>query len=67
MKEHSLSHARLAAFGMTRRKGVNARDDPNLTAILDADVDVAVIVVNPGHSTLRKSLGLTPRKPGNGV
>ncbi|MFP3216738.1 MAG: citramalate synthase, partial [Vulcanisaeta sp.] len=30
MKEHPLSHAKLAAFGMTRRKGVNARDDPNL-------------------------------------
>jgi 2-isopropylmalate synthase len=44
MREYSLSHAKLAAFGMTRRKGVSPKDDPNLAAILSTDVKVAVIV-----------------------
>lgn len=44
MRNYSLSHAKLAAFGMTRRKSVSAKDDPNLAAILDSGVDVAVLV-----------------------
>jgi 2-isopropylmalate synthase len=62
MKEHSLSHARLAAFGMTRRKGVNARDDPNLTAILDADVDVAVIVGKSWTLHVKEVLRVNPEE-----
>jgi len=62
MKEHPLSHAKLAAFGMTRRKGVNARDDPNLAAILNADVDVAVIVGKSWTLHVREVLRASPEE-----
>jgi 2-isopropylmalate synthase (EC 2.3.3.13) len=62
MKEHPLSHAKLAAFGMTRRKGVNARDDPNLAAILNADVDVAVIVGKSWTLHVKEVLRASPEE-----
>jgi len=43
MKEYSLTKAKLAAFGSTRRKGVRPKDDESLNAIVKADVPVAVI------------------------
>mgnify|MGYP001772489266 FL=1 len=43
IKKYSLSNAKIAAFGSTRRKEFNAKEDPNLNAIIKADVDVAVI------------------------
>ena len=39
-----LKHARLTAFGMTRRPGRSASNDPGLTAVLDADVPAACLV-----------------------
>lgn len=35
-KELSLKHATVCAFGMTRRKGVAAKDDPGMKALLEA-------------------------------
>ncbi|MCG2871478.1 MAG: citramalate synthase [Sulfolobales archaeon] len=43
MKEVSLTHAKLAAFSSTRKKELSAKEDPNLNAILKADVPVAVL------------------------
>lgn len=43
IKRYGLSHAKIAAFGSTRRKGVKVYEDENVKAILNADVDVAVI------------------------
>ena len=43
MKKVKLKHARLASFGSTRRAGVKAEEDGNLLAILEAQVQVAVI------------------------
>ncbi len=39
-----LKHAKVAAFGMTRRKGGKAEDDPCLKALLDAETPVITIV-----------------------
>src|SRR2546421_8634351 len=39
-----LRHARIAAFGMTRRKGVNAADDTCIKALLDSEAPVITIV-----------------------
>ncbi|HZG87245.1 citramalate synthase [Paenibacillus sp.] len=38
-----LKHAKITAFGSTRRKGVRPEDDANLQAILDSGVKVATI------------------------
>src|SRR5687767_2153750 len=39
-----LKHAKVAAFGMTRRRGVEAKDDPGMRALLDAQTPVVTLV-----------------------
>jgi len=39
-----LQHSRVAAFGMTRRKGVKAADDPGMQALLASQAPVITIV-----------------------
>src|ERR1700688_717928 len=43
-KPPKLAHARLAAFGMTRRAGRSAANDPGLAAVLGSGVKVATLV-----------------------
>jgi 2-isopropylmalate synthase len=43
-KRPPLTRARFTAFGMTKRSGRSAANDPSLAAVLDADADVACIV-----------------------
>ncbi|MEM4617137.1 MAG: citramalate synthase, partial [Ignisphaera sp.] len=43
IKRYSLSHAKIAAFGSTRKKNSKVYEDENVKAILKADVDFAVI------------------------
>jgi len=42
-KTLSLKHAKLTAFGSTRKAGVRAEDDPNLRALVDAETPVVCI------------------------
>jgi 2-isopropylmalate synthase len=42
--EQPLKHARLCAFGMTRRRGVRAADDPGMKALLESQAAVVTIV-----------------------
>jgi 2-isopropylmalate synthase len=44
VRQLTLRHARVAAFGMTRRKGVSPADDTCLKALLDAGTDLVTIV-----------------------
>jgi 2-isopropylmalate synthase len=44
VRELELRHARLAAFGATRRPGRGVDDDPNLAALLDAGAPVIALV-----------------------
>ncbi|MEP6687588.1 MAG: citramalate synthase [Gemmatimonadales bacterium] len=39
-----LRHAKVAAFGSTRRAGVRCEDDPSLRALVDADTPVVTLV-----------------------
>src|SRR4051794_36278612 len=39
-----LKHARLCAFGMTRRRGVQAADDPGMKALIESQAPVVTIV-----------------------
>src|SRR3954470_23306558 len=39
-----LKHVRVCAFGMTRRRGVRAEDDPGLRALLAAGTQVITLV-----------------------
>ncbi len=44
MSENPLRHSRLCAFGMTRRRGVSAADDPGMIALLESAAPVITIV-----------------------
>jgi 2-isopropylmalate synthase/homocitrate synthase family protein len=61
-KKLSLSRARLAAFGSTRRKGVKPSEDVSLQAILDADVPVGVLFGKCWLVHVNKVLGVTPEE-----
>lgn len=39
-----LAHAKVCAFGMTRRRGVAAKDDPGMQALVDSGAPVVTIV-----------------------
>src|ERR1700709_463637 len=39
-----LKHAKIAAFGMTRRRGVKAEEDAGMRALLDAQTPVVTLV-----------------------
>jgi 2-isopropylmalate synthase len=44
VQEMGLKHAKVCAFGMTRRKGVAAADDPGMRALFDSEAPVCTIV-----------------------
>lgn len=43
IKKETLKHAKVAAFGSTRRAGKSPDEDPGLQAILEADTEVATL------------------------
>jgi 2-isopropylmalate synthase len=54
-----LRHARIAAFGMTRRKGVRAEDDTCITALLEARTPVITLVGKTWDLHVREILSTT--------
>jgi 2-isopropylmalate synthase len=54
-----LKHAKVAAFGMTRRKGVEAAQDTCIKALLDAQAPVVTIVGKTWDLHVREVLGTT--------
>ncbi|HEX2658348.1 MAG TPA: citramalate synthase, partial [Polyangia bacterium] len=54
-----LKHAKLTAFGSTRKAGVAAADDPNLRALVDADTPVVCIFGKSWLLHVTKVLGTT--------
>ncbi len=59
MKGVKLAHARLAAFGSTRRKGVKAERDTNLTALLLAETPIVTIFGKSWPLHVTEALGAT--------
>ncbi len=55
-----LRHARVAAFGMTRRKGVPPPEDTCLKALLDSHAPVITLVGKTWDLHVREVLGTTP-------
>src|SRR5215217_301827 len=44
VRELKLKHAKVAAFGMTRRRGIEAKDDVGIKALLEAETPVITFV-----------------------
>src|SRR3954465_6187776 len=40
IRQCKLQHAKVSAFGMTRRRGIKAEDDPNMKLLLAAETPV---------------------------
>src|SRR5713226_9144328 len=57
-----LRHARIAAFGMTRRKGVAAADDTCIKALLESQAPVITIVGKTWDLHVRDVLNTTPEE-----
>ena len=61
-----LKHAKVAAFGMTRRKGIAAEDDIGMQALRDAETEVVTIVGKTWDLHVREVLGVERgREPGD--
>ena len=55
----TLKHAKIVAFGMTRRRGMRAADDPGMQAMLDADTSVITIVGKTSTFHVTEVLGVS--------
>ncbi len=60
VRQLPLRHAKVVAFGMTRRKGVAPDDDTCLKALLDSQAPVITIVGKTWDLHVREVLGTTP-------
>ena len=58
-RELKLAHSRVAAFGMTRRRGMAAADDPGMRALLDAGTSVITIVGKTSAFHVSEVLGVS--------
>ena len=61
-RELPWAHAKLAAFGSTRRPGSDVTDDPNLKAMIDSGAPVAVIVGKADIRQVYDVLRTTPEE-----
>ncbi len=57
IRKEPLGHAKLAAFGMTRRANGRCEDDPNLTALLEAETPVVTLVGKSSTLHVERVLG----------
>jgi 2-isopropylmalate synthase len=58
-RDLELAHSRVAAFGMTRRRGMAAADDPGMKALLDAGTSVITIVGKTSAFHVSEVLGVS--------
>jgi 2-isopropylmalate synthase len=55
-------HAKIAAFGMTRRRGMQAADDPGMQALLAANTPVVTLVGKSSEFHATAVLSVTPEE-----
>ncbi len=59
VRELKLRHAKVAAFGMTRRRGIRAEDDPGMRALLEAQTPVVTLVGKSSEYQVTKVLSVS--------
>jgi 2-isopropylmalate synthase len=62
VKALKLKHAKVSAFGMTRRRGIKAKDDAGMAALLDAETEVVTIVGKSSDYQAKMVLSVTARR-----
>jgi len=58
----ALKHARFTAFGMTKRAGRSAANDPSLAPVLDAPVDAICLVGKTSAYQVKVALEISPEE-----
>ncbi|MGE3149106.1 MAG: citramalate synthase [Pseudorhodoplanes sp.] len=61
-RERRTKHATFTAFGMTRRPGRSASNDPGVAALLDASADAICFVAKSSEFQVRVALETTPEE-----
>ena len=59
VKHETFSHAKIAAFGSTRRPGHKASEDPHITALLNADTPTVTVVGKASKAHVKHVLRTT--------
>src|SRR4051812_12344997 len=59
VRQLKLRHAKVAAFGTTRRRGMKAEEDPGMKAILEAETPVVTIVAKSSPFQVEKVLNVS--------
>jgi len=62
MQSIPLKHAKVSAFGMTRRRGIKAEDDPGLKSLLEANTPVVTLVGKSSEFQATTVLGVSPEE-----
>ncbi|MDB5292643.1 MAG: cimA [Phycisphaerales bacterium] len=62
VKPLRLRHAKVSAFGMTRRRGVKPEEDPGMKALLEADTPAVTLVGKSSDYQARAVLNVTPEE-----
>ena len=62
VRELKLKNAKVAAFGMTRRRGVKAEEDPGMKALFAAETPVITIVGKSSEFHVTTVLGVSPEE-----
>jgi 2-isopropylmalate synthase len=62
MRQAALKHARIAAFGSTRKPGGRAASDPQVTALLNAETRTVTVVGKTWKAHVREVLQTTPEE-----
>lgn len=62
LKKHRYPKVSIAAFGMTKRKGIDAKEDPGLKLLLDAGSEVVTLVGKGCAKQARAVLGVGPEE-----
>src|SRR5215475_7337870 len=62
VRELNLKHAKISAFGMTRRRGVKAEEDPGMKALLAAETPVVTLVGKTSEYQVKTVLAVTPEE-----
>jgi 2-isopropylmalate synthase len=57
-----LQNAKISAFGMTRRRGIKAEDDPGMKSLLDAQTPVVTLVGKSSEFHVKTVLAVTPEE-----
>ncbi len=62
VKSLKLKRAKISAFGMTRRRGVKASDDPGMAALLEAETEFVTIVGKSSDYQAKAVLSVSPEE-----